>query len=91
MENWVGWLLFYVLPMILNFIGIYIYFRVDISEEKNSEEKRNLYELFKRCNFFIWMAIIPIANIIMIISSICIYLWSFVKNRFENFAKKIKI
>lgn len=85
------WLLFYILPMLLNFIGIYIYFRIDISKEDNSEEKRNLYELFKRCNFFIWMAIIPIANIIMIISSICIYLWSLIKNNTEKIAKKIKI
>ena len=85
------WLLFYILPMILNFIGIYIYFRVDISKEDNSEEKRNLYELFKRCEFFVWMAIIPIVNIIMIISGICVYLWLLVKNNIEEFAKKIKI
>lgn len=91
MEILIGWLLLYVLPMLLNFIGIYIYFRIEISKEDNPEEKRNLYEIFKRYNFFICMSILPAANICMIIAFILLFGGDFLKNRFENFAKKIKI
>ncbi|MCH5167868.1 MAG: hypothetical protein J1F35_08320 [Erysipelotrichales bacterium] len=86
-----NWLYFYVIPMIVCLVGIYVYFRISISKEENSIEKRNLYELCKRFGFFLWMSIIPIANISMIFVFILIYVGTLIHDNIISILKKIKI
>ena len=86
-----NWIYFYVIPLLLCLIGIYTHFRITISKDENPKEKRNLYELYIRYGFFLWFAIIPVANIIMIIVFILIQIGMLICNNIVDIAKKIKI
>ena len=85
------WIYFYIIPLLIDLIAIYILFREYVSKYDNPKEKRNLYELFKQYGFFIWVSIFPIANILPIIVVIMLSILDLVQSSIEKILKKIKI
>ena len=81
-----NWIYFYVIPLIICWATIYIIFR-----NKTSKDKRNLYELCRGYGFFLWMSILPAANIIIIISYILMRIGDLFKDKFREITEKIKI
>lgn len=81
------WIYLYIIPLLINLVAIYIHFKRHIKYR----EKQNLYELFKCYGFFIWMGILPVANIVQIIATVMVYLMELIQPYIEKILKKIKI